>query len=541
MITLSKCAADLPARQHQPPAAYRFRWMVSFAVNNQLKMLLLKRGAMANIEDSSVATKYDNDFCLEQPASMNSNEAPPRCQSTTTNEDQQPQYGTRRKSFTVSSLLEETPPKRDEWDRLVPTGSANQPLFYGLDMHQQMLLMSGYLLPFQSNVAPYAIGLSGQIPQQMATTATHLEPYLLPAPWYLYGQSSESSSAFTAVQPRKSEQHSYAYTSEPIEGQTAAASPKSCIVGLGKMEVITSSDEENSSSDQLTGSPTSSRSSSVRHPVVTETRNQAETRCVVCNDKASGYHYGVLSCEGCKGFFRRTVQRGLEYACHRKGTCDVNRLTRNRCQACRFKKCLQLGMVRSSVQQDQCRKRRMKDGDSEEEARAGVHLQLLMNSIVDAYEQHLQPQDGSITHEGISKFANSINSYESIDPADKAILLDGALSDLQLLCKAFEYVQSNGKTGDSSSASSHTSNDSTFNRLVKLMRQTEINKSEISLLCSICLLCPSRPGLRDAASIEKIQEETLEALAVKVQFRRPKTPNVFAKILMMLTYVKLQK
>ena len=32
--------------------------------------------------------------------------------------------------------------------------------------------------------------------------------------------------------------------------------------------------------------------------------------CAVCSDYASGYHYGVWSCEGCKAFFKRSIQGG---------------------------------------------------------------------------------------------------------------------------------------------------------------------------------------------------------------------------------------
>lgn len=62
------------------------------------------------------------------------------------------------------------------------------------------------------------------------------------------------------------------------------------------------------------------------------------------NHLTSGYHYGVTSCEGCKGFFRRSIQKQIEYRCLREGKCHVIRLNRNRCQYCRFMKCLSVGM-----------------------------------------------------------------------------------------------------------------------------------------------------------------------------------------------------
>ena len=37
--------------------------------------------------------------------------------------------------------------------------------------------------------------------------------------------------------------------------------------------------------------------------------------CRVCGDEATGKHYNVMTCEGCKGFFKRTIQLGLMYKC----------------------------------------------------------------------------------------------------------------------------------------------------------------------------------------------------------------------------------
>ncbi|XP_061822810.1 thyroid hormone receptor beta isoform X2 [Nerophis lumbriciformis] len=73
--------------------------------------------------------------------------------------------------------------------------------------------------------------------------------------------------------------------------------------------------------------------------------------CVVCGDKATGYHYRCITCEGCKGFFRRTIQKNLNptYACKYEGKCAIDKVTRNQCQECRFKKCLSVGMATDLV------------------------------------------------------------------------------------------------------------------------------------------------------------------------------------------------
>ncbi|CAI4221694.1 unnamed protein product [Auanema sp. JU1783] len=83
-----------------------------------------------------------------------------------------------------------------------------------------------------------------------------------------------------------------------------------------------------------------------------ETENQPQIEvipCKVCGDKSSGVHYGVITCEGCKGFFRRSQSSVCNYQCPRQKSCTVDRVNRNRCQYCRLKKCLELGMSRDAV------------------------------------------------------------------------------------------------------------------------------------------------------------------------------------------------
>ena len=74
--------------------------------------------------------------------------------------------------------------------------------------------------------------------------------------------------------------------------------------------------------------------------------------CDVCNDRSSGWHYGVQACEGCKGFFRRSIANklGTSYTCKYGNNCTIDKSSRKRCQACRLRRCHAIGMKPESVE-----------------------------------------------------------------------------------------------------------------------------------------------------------------------------------------------
>ncbi|XP_028170773.1 ecdysone receptor isoform X1 [Ostrinia furnacalis] len=86
---------------------------------------------------------------------------------------------------------------------------------------------------------------------------------------------------------------------------------------------------------------------------------QQEELCLVCGDRASGYHYNALTCEGCKGFFRRSVTKNAVYICKFGHACEMDMYMRRKCQECRLKKCLAVGMrPECVVPETQCAQKR---------------------------------------------------------------------------------------------------------------------------------------------------------------------------------------
>uniref|UniRef100_A0A0N4WB84 Nuclear receptor domain-containing protein n=1 Tax=Haemonchus placei TaxID=6290 RepID=A0A0N4WB84_HAEPC len=109
--------------------------------------------------------------------------------------------------------------------------------------------------------------------------------------------------------------------------------------------------------------------------------------CAVCGDKPTGYHYDVLSCNGCKTFFRRTIINNRKFICSKGGKCQFNKDFRCACRACRFAKCIRIGMNvynfrveamilhhQAKVKPEQCRKSVLRNSVPRAKVRSGTQV-----------------------------------------------------------------------------------------------------------------------------------------------------------------------
>ncbi|NXD73320.1 HNF4G factor, partial [Eolophus roseicapillus] len=85
------------------------------------------------------------------------------------------------------------------------------------------------------------------------------------------------------------------------------------------------------------------------------TDNGVSSLCAICGDRATGKHYGASSCDGCKGFFRRSIRKNHIYTCRFNRQCIVDKDKRNQCRYCRLKKCFRAGMKKEAVQNERDR------------------------------------------------------------------------------------------------------------------------------------------------------------------------------------------
>ncbi|XP_066900919.1 hepatocyte nuclear factor 4-gamma isoform X5 [Halyomorpha halys] len=102
--------------------------------------------------------------------------------------------------------------------------------------------------------------------------------------------------------------------------------------------------------------------------------------CAICGDRATGKHYGASSCDGCKGFFRRSVRKNHLYTCRFNRNCIVDKDKRNQCRYCRLRKCFKAGMKKEAVQNERDRISCRRPSYEEHSLTNGLSVSSLLNA-----------------------------------------------------------------------------------------------------------------------------------------------------------------
>merc|ERR1719242_384953 len=134
-----------------------------------------------------------------------------------------------------------------------------------------------------------------------------------------------------------------------------------------------------------------------------DTKDGLEELCPVCGDKVSGYHYGLLTCESCKGFFKRTVQNKKVYTCVADRSCVIDKTQRKRCPYCRFQKCLDVGMKLEAVRHDRMRGGRNKFGPMYKRDRARKLQVLRHHRVVPQHQMMTAGANGTLSYQPVTQ------------------------------------------------------------------------------------------------------------------------------------------
>ncbi|KAM6137807.1 bile acid receptor isoform 1-T1 [Pterocles gutturalis] len=326
-------------------------------------------------------------------------------------------------------------------------------------------------------------------------------------------------------------------------------------------------------------------------------RVKGEELCVVCGDKASGYHYNALTCEGCKGFFRRSITKNAVYKCKNGGNCEMDMYMRRKCQECRLRKCKQMGMLAECMYtglltEIQCKSKRLRknvkqppdqtvneDNEghdmkqvtsttkiSREKVEFTPEQQNLLDYIMDSYSKQQIPQEVSkkLLHEEFSaegnfliltematshvqvlvEFTKKLPGFQTLGHEDQIALLKGSAVEAMFLRSA-EIFSRKLPTGHTVLLEERIRNSGISDEFItpmfnfyKSIGELKMTQEEYALLTAIVILSPDRQYIKDRESVERLQEPLLDILQKFCKLHHPENPQHFACLLGRLTELR---
>ncbi|CAD5121735.1 DgyrCDS10212 [Dimorphilus gyrociliatus] len=102
-------------------------------------------------------------------------------------------------------------------------------------------------------------------------------------------------------------------------------------------------EDDDSSYDSYSESPPKKRRKKMR-------KYKTNLKCLICEAPATGLHYGVTTCEACKVFYRRGINKYQNFKCQNgRNMCNPCSNFSFACKLCRYQKCINVGMSRTRI------------------------------------------------------------------------------------------------------------------------------------------------------------------------------------------------